>query len=56
MTNSHRDYTDGWGRSRTARAVVGGKGGTGLFLYRAQSLFDVAGMFSVLVILGVLGT
>lgn len=34
---------------------MGGKNGIGFYLTQAQSLFDVAGMFSALVILGVLG-
>ncbi|MCR1784390.1 ABC transporter permease [Nocardioides carbamazepini] len=35
--------------------LVGGKNGIGFYLTQAQSLFDIAGMFSALVILGVLG-
>jgi len=35
--------------------LVGGRDGVGFYLTQSQSLFDVAGMFSALVILGVLG-
>lgn len=35
--------------------LVGGQNGVGFYLTQAQSLFDVAGMFTALLILGVLG-
>jgi ABC-type nitrate/sulfonate/bicarbonate transport system permease component len=35
--------------------LVGGRNGIGFYLTQAQSVFDVAGMFSALVILGLLG-
>jgi len=35
--------------------LIGGQNGIGFYLTQAQSVFDIAGMFTVLIVLGILG-